>query len=146
MESIPLEHGLMLAATLFCLGLVGVMTRRNIVFVLMSLEIMLNASGLAFIVAGARWGSADGQVMFLMILTLAAAEVAVGLGLIIQLYKHFKTIDIDVLSALKGWLTLGVTCVRITWMVTNISATRFFNSLSEWRRLAEEISRGNWCG
>ena len=58
MESIPLEHGLMLAATLFCLGLVGVMTRRNIVFVLMSLEIMLNASGLAFIVAGARWGSA----------------------------------------------------------------------------------------
>jgi len=102
MESIPLEHGLMLAALSFCLGLVGVMTRRNIVFVLMSLEIMLNASGLAFIVAGARWGSADGQVMFLMILTLAAAEVAVGLGLIIQLYKHFKTIDIDVLSALKG--------------------------------------------
>ena len=102
MESIPLEHGLMLAATLFCLGLVGVMTRRNIVFVLMSLEIMLNASGLAFIVAGARWGSADGQVMFLMILTLAAAEVAVGLGLIIQLYKRFKTIDIDVLSALQG--------------------------------------------
>ena len=92
----------MLAATLFCLGLVGVMTRRNIVFVLMSLEIMLNASGLAFIVAGARWGSADGQVMFLMILTLAAAEVAVGLGLIIQLYKHFKTIDRYVRSALKG--------------------------------------------
>ena len=52
MESIPFDHGLMLAATLFCLGLIGVMTRRNIVFVLMSLEIMLNASGLAFIVAG----------------------------------------------------------------------------------------------
>ena len=102
MESIPFDHGLMLAATLFCLGLIGVMTRRNIVFVLMSLEIMLNASGLAFIVAGSRWGGADGQVMFLMILTLAAAEVAVGVGLIIQLYKRFKTIDIDVLSALRG--------------------------------------------
>jgi len=63
---------------------------------------MLNASGLAFIVAGSRWGGADGQVMFLIILTLAAAEVAVGLGLIIQLYKRFRTIDIDVLSALRG--------------------------------------------
>ena len=78
------------------------MTRRNLVFVLMSLEIMLNAAGLAFIVAGARWTNADGQVMFLMILTLAAAEVAVGLGLIIQMHKRFKTIDIDVLSRLRG--------------------------------------------
>ena len=79
MESIPIEHGLILAGILFVLGLVGVLTRRNIVFVLMSLEIMINASGLlAFIVAASRWEHADGQVMFLMILTLAAAEVAVG--------------------------------------------------------------------
>jgi NADH-quinone oxidoreductase subunit K len=68
----------------------------------MSLEIMLNAAGLAFIVAGARWANADGQVMLLMILTLAAAEVAVGLGLIIQMHKRFKTIDIDLLSRLRG--------------------------------------------
>ena len=102
MHAIPLEHGLLLAAALFVIGLGGAMTRRNLVFVLMSLEIMLNAAGLAFIVAGARWANADGQVMFLMILTLAAAEVAVGLGLIIQMHKRFKTIDIDLLSRLRG--------------------------------------------
>lgn len=102
MESIPYEHGLILATILFVCGLVGVLTRRNIVFVLMSLEIMLNACGLAFVVASARWQHADGQVMFLMILTLAAAEVAVGLGLIIQMYRRFHTVDISVLNEMKG--------------------------------------------
>ena len=102
MGAIPIEHGLILASILFSVGLIGVLTRRNIVFVLMSLEIMLNASALAFIVAGSRWGQADGQVMFMMILTLAAAEVAIGLGLIIQMFRQFKTIDINVLSNMKG--------------------------------------------
>ncbi|MEX2468408.1 MAG: NADH-quinone oxidoreductase subunit NuoK [Pseudohongiellaceae bacterium] len=102
MTTIPIEHGLILAGILFCLGLVGVLTRRNIIFVLMSLEIMLNAAGLAFIVAGAAWGQAEGQVMFIMILTLAAAEVAVGLGLIIQVYRRYHTVDINVLSQMKG--------------------------------------------
>ena len=102
MGGVPIEHGLIVAGVLFALGLVGVLTRRNIVFVLMSLEIMLNAAGLAFIVASARWGHADGQVMFLMILTLAAAEVAVGLGLIIQMYRRFRTVDINVLNEMKG--------------------------------------------
>ena len=102
MQSIPLEHGLILAGILFALGLIGVLTRRNIVFVLMSLEIMLNACGLAFIVAASRWQHAEGQVMFLMILTLAAAEVAVGLGLILQMYRRFQTVDISVLSQMKG--------------------------------------------
>ncbi len=86
MQAIPLEHGLILATILFLLGLVGVLTRRNLVFVLMSLEIMLNAAGLAFVVGASRWGEADGQVMFLMILSLAAAEVAIGLGLVLQLF------------------------------------------------------------
>ncbi len=102
MPSIPYEHGLILAAILFVCGLIGVLTRRNIVFVLMSLEIMLNACGLAFVVGSARCGHADGQIMFLMILTLAAAEVAVGLGLIIQMYRRFHTVDISVLSEMKG--------------------------------------------
>ena len=102
MGAIPIEHGLILASILFSVGLIGVLTRRNIVFVLMSLEIMLNASALAFIVAGSRWGQADGQVMFIMILTLAAAEVAIGLGLIIQMFRQFKTTDINVLSNMKG--------------------------------------------
>lgn len=102
MQLIPMEHGLLLAAILFIMGLVGVLTRRNLVFVLMSLEIMLNAAALAFIVAGSRWGGADGQVMFLMIISLAAAEVAVGLGLVLQLFHKFKTLDLDVLAKMKG--------------------------------------------
>ncbi len=102
MQAIPMEHGLILAAILFALGLIGVLTRRNMVFVLMSLEIMLNAAALAFIVAGAHWGQPDGQIMFLMIISLAAAEVAVGLALVLQMFQRFKTLDLDVLSKMKG--------------------------------------------
>lgn len=102
MSEIPLEHGMFLAAMLFTIGLVGVLVRRNIMFILMSIEIMLNATGLAFIVAGARWGQADGQIIFLLILTLAAAEVGVGLGLVLQIYRRFGTLDADALSEMKG--------------------------------------------
>lgn len=102
MQSIPMEHGLLLAAVLFILGLVGVLTRRNVIFVLMSLEVMLNATALAFVVAGSRWASTDGQIMYLMILSLAAAEVAVGLALVLQLFQRIKTLDLDVLSKMKG--------------------------------------------
>ena len=80
----------------------GVLIRRNIVFMLMSVEIMLNAAGLAFVIAGARWGRADGQVMFIFIVTMAAAEVSVGLALILQLYHHFKTLDTDAASGMRG--------------------------------------------
>jgi NADH-quinone oxidoreductase subunit K len=100
--SIPLEHGLALAGVLFCLGLAGLMVRRNILFVLMSLEIMMNAAGLAFIVAGSRWAQADGQVMFILVITLAAAEAAVGLALLLQLYRRFNTLDIDAASEMHG--------------------------------------------
>jgi NADH-quinone oxidoreductase subunit K len=102
MASIPLEHGLILAAILFLLGLVGLLTRRNIIFALLSIEIMLNAAGLAFIVAGARWEQPDGQVMFIFILTLAAAEVSVGLGLVLRLYHLFRTLDVDAANTMKG--------------------------------------------
>jgi len=102
MQAVPMEHGLLLAAILFVLGMIGALTRRNLVFVLMSLEIMLNATGLAFIVASSRWGQVDGQIMFLMIISLAAAEVAVALGLVLQLFHKRKTLDIDVLSKMKG--------------------------------------------
>jgi NADH-quinone oxidoreductase subunit K len=100
--NIPMEHGLILAAVLFVLGLIGVLARRNIVFMLMSVEIMLNAVGFAFVVAGARWGQVDGQVMFIFILTMAAAEVSVGLALVLQLYHSFKTLDTNVVSRMKG--------------------------------------------
>ncbi len=102
MAAVPVEHGLILAALLFVLGLTGLLVRRNLLYVLMCVEIMLNASGLAFIVAGSRWGQADGQVMFLMILSVAAAEVAVGLALLLRFYSRFKTLDTDVASDLRG--------------------------------------------
>ena len=102
MASIPLSHGLALAAILFSLGLVGLLTRRNIVFILLSIEIMLNAAGLAFVVAGARWGDPDGQIMFMFILALAAAEVSVGLGLVLRLYHVFKTLDVDAVNTMRG--------------------------------------------
>jgi len=97
-----MEHGLSLAAILFGLGLTGVLVRRNIVFMLMSVEIMLNAVGLAFVVAGARWGQVDGQVMFIFILTMAAAEVSVGLALVLQMYRSFKTLYADAVSKMRG--------------------------------------------
>ncbi len=100
--NIPMEHGLILAAILFALGFAGVLVRRNIVFMLMSIEVMLNAVGLAFVVAGARWGQADGQVMFIFILTMAAAEVSVGLALVLQFYHSFRTLDADAATSMKG--------------------------------------------
>ena len=93
-----MEHGLILSAVLFVLGLIGVLVRRNIVFMLMSVEVMLNAVGLAFVVAGARWGQVDGQAMFIFILTMAAAEVSVGLALVLQLHRQFKTLYADALT------------------------------------------------
>ena len=91
MNAIPLEHGLALASVLFALGLVGLMVRRNILFVLMSLEVMMNAAALAFVVAGSRWGQPDGQVMFILVLSLAAAEASIGLAILLQLYRRFHT-------------------------------------------------------
>ncbi|MCF7805905.1 MAG: NADH-quinone oxidoreductase subunit NuoK [Candidatus Marinimicrobia bacterium] len=102
MAMIPMEHGLMLAGILFSIGLVGLLVRRNIIFMLISIEIMLNAAGMAFVVAGAQWMQPDGQVMFMFILATAAAEVAVGLALLLQLYEKFKTLDVDAASNLRG--------------------------------------------
>ena len=98
---VPLEHVLILAAFLFCSGLLGLMLRRNIIFMLISLEVMLNASALAFIAAAAKWGQADGQVIFMLILAIAAAEVSVGLGLVLQIQRRFKTLNMDKATALK---------------------------------------------
>jgi len=95
-------HALALAVVLFGLGMVGLLVRRNILYMLLSVEIMLNAASLAFIAAGARWGQPDGQVMFLFILTLAAAEVSVALGIVLQLAYRFNTLDVDAMSEMKG--------------------------------------------
>ncbi|MGE5797218.1 MAG: NADH-quinone oxidoreductase subunit NuoK [Ignavibacteria bacterium] len=102
MNQVTLEISLALAGLLFIIGLIGVMVRRNIIFMLMSIEIMMNASGLAFVSAGSKWMQADGQVMFIFILTMAAAEVSVGLALILKIYGRFKTLDADLLNKMKG--------------------------------------------
>ncbi len=96
-----MEHGLILAGLLFVIGLIGLLVRRNIIFILLALEIMLNAAGLAFIVAGARWGHPDGQVMFIFILSMAAGEVSVGLALVLQLYQKFRGLDVNAASSLR---------------------------------------------
>jgi NADH-quinone oxidoreductase subunit K len=93
---------LVLAIILFGLGLVGLLSRRNILYMLLSLEIMLNAASLAFIAGGARWGQVDGEIMFLFILTLAAAEVSVALGIVLQLSHRFRTLDADAFSEMRG--------------------------------------------
>ena len=102
MNGVTVEAGLILAGILFMLGLVSVLIRRNLIFMLISVEIMLNAAGLAFIVAGARWGQPDGQAMFIFIITMAAAEVSVGLALILQIYHHIKTLDGEAANRMRG--------------------------------------------
>jgi NADH-quinone oxidoreductase subunit K len=101
-SSVPLDHVLILAGLLFSLGLFGVLVRRNILFVLMSIEAMMNSAGLAFIASGSRWAEADGQVMFVLVLSLAGAEASVGLALVLQIYKRFATLDTDAASAMRG--------------------------------------------
>jgi NADH-quinone oxidoreductase subunit K len=100
--AIPLNHVLILAALLFATGLVGLMIRRNVIFILMALEVMLNAAALAFVAAGTAWQQADGQVIFMLILAVAAAEVSVGLGLVLQIQRRFKTLDMDRARELNG--------------------------------------------
>ena len=82
--------------------MIGLLVRRNVVFQLMSIEIMLNAAGLAFIVAGSRWSQPDGQVMFLFILAMAAAEVSVGLALVLLVYRSLHSLDSDRASSMNG--------------------------------------------
>lgn len=95
------EASLLLAAVLFALGLAGLLARRNLLLTLVSIEIMLNASGLAFVAAGSAWHQADGQVMFLFILAVAASEVAVGLALVLQLHHLNRSVDADVVRSLR---------------------------------------------
>ena len=92
---------LILAAILFVLGLIGVLTRKNIIFMLLSVEIMLNAAGLAFVAAGSKWQQPDGQVMFLFIISMASAEVSVGLALVLQAYHQHKTLDVEEIRELR---------------------------------------------
>jgi NADH-quinone oxidoreductase subunit K len=100
--SLSFNHTLIVASLLFLIGLTGVLARRNMIMVLLSIEIMLNAAGLAFIAAGWRWQQPDGQIFFLFILTTAAVEVSLGLALVIRQNHIAQTLDIDAAGTMKG--------------------------------------------
>ena len=98
---IGLEHYLVVSALLFSIGLMGVVLRRNLLVIYMSLELMLNAANLALVAFSRFTDTVDGQVMVFFVITVAAAEVAVGLALIVALYRKRQTTDIRDLTSLK---------------------------------------------
>jgi NADH-quinone oxidoreductase subunit K len=93
---------IVLSAMIFCIGLAGVLTRRNPLVVLLSLELLLNAGNLALIAFARMWGNAEGQIFALIVMVVAACEVVVGLGLIVAMYRNRLPIDVDEMSELRG--------------------------------------------
>ncbi|RIL05814.1 MAG: NADH-quinone oxidoreductase subunit NuoK [Proteobacteria bacterium] len=98
---VPLAHVIALSAILFAIGTVGALSRRNLVVILMSIELMLNAANVAFLGFARAWASLDGHVMVLMVIVVAAAEVAVGLGIVIALFRNRESVDVEEVSLLK---------------------------------------------
>ncbi len=99
--TIGLEHYIVVSVLLFCLGLLGVLVRRNLLIIYMSLELMLNAANLALVAFSRFSNNPDGQVFVFFIITVAAAEVAVGLALIVALYRKRQTAHVEDLTSLK---------------------------------------------
>ena len=99
---VPTSYFVLLSAILFTLGVVGVLVRRNALIVFMSIELMLNAANLALVAFAQRWQSATGQIIVFFVITVAAAEVAVGLALLVAIFRSKRTTDIDEISSLKG--------------------------------------------
>ena len=98
---IPLSHYLIVSAVLFAIGTAGVFLRRNLITILLSIEIMLNAVNLTFVAFGRQLGSVDGQIIVLFVMTVAAAEAAVGLAIVISLYRHRESLNPDAFASLK---------------------------------------------
>jgi NADH-quinone oxidoreductase subunit K len=98
---IPLEHVIGLSGILFFIGVIGAVTRRNLIVILMSIELMLNAVNLAFVGFSRAWASLDGHIFVFMVITVAAAEVAVGLGIVIALFRNRESVNIEDVSLLK---------------------------------------------
>ena len=98
---VPIEHAIALSGILFAIGTIGAITRRNLIVVLMSIELMLNAVNVALVAFSRLWGSLDGQIFVLMVIVVAAAEVAVGLGIVISLFRNRESMNIEDVSLLK---------------------------------------------
>jgi len=99
---VPVEYYVVLSAILFSIGALGVLIRRNPLIIFMSIELMLNAANLAFVAFGSAFNSFSGQIFAFFVIAVAAAEVAVGLALLVEIFKTKKNINIDELSSLKG--------------------------------------------
>jgi NADH-quinone oxidoreductase subunit K len=99
---VPVEFYVALSAILFTIGALGVLIRRNPLIIFMSIELMLNAANLALVAFTRVWGKMDGQIFVFFVMTVAAAEVAVGLALIVTIFRTKHTIDIDNMNSLKG--------------------------------------------
>lgn len=98
---VPLNYYLLLAAVIFAIGVTGVVIRRNIIVILMSIELMLNAVNLTFIAFSRFHGSMDGQVVVFFVMTVAAAEAVVGLAIVISVFRHRQTLDPQEMHLLK---------------------------------------------
>ena len=98
---IPVQHYLAVATALFCVGAVGVLVRRNVITMFMCIELMLNAANLTFVAFSRSQGNLDGQVIVFFVMAVAAAEAAVGLAIIIALYRNRETLNIDDASSMK---------------------------------------------
>lgn len=99
---IPVSYYLALSAVLFVIGILGVLLRRNALVMFMSLELMFNAGNLAFVTFARMYGILTGQLVVFFVMTVAAAEVAIGLALIVEIFRSKRSIDIDELNKLKG--------------------------------------------
>ena len=99
---VPTIYYVFLSAVLFTIGVLGVLVRRNALVVFMSIELMLNAANLSLVAFAQRWQSANGQILVFFVITVAAAEVAVGLALLVTIFRTRRTTDVDEISTLKG--------------------------------------------
>jgi NADH-quinone oxidoreductase subunit K len=102
MSASLLNHALLLSAALFAIGVVGVFVRRNVITILMCIELMLNAANLALVAFGQRHGTAEGQALVFFVMCVAAAEVAVGLAIIVAIFRQRRRLSVDELSTLRG--------------------------------------------
>lgn len=102
MDDVLLNQFLLLGAILFCIGVYGALARRNAVLVLMSIELILNSVNINLVVFGAMHGSAAGAVFALFVIAIAAAEVGVGLAIVLLIYRNRKSVDLDDVAELKG--------------------------------------------
>ena len=99
---VPLEHVIILSIIIFSIGIIGVLFRKNAIIIFMSIELMLNAVNLSLVGFSRYYNSVDGQVFVFLVMTLAAAEVAVGLAIIVSLFRNKQTINIDEMNILRG--------------------------------------------